>query len=176
MKTKNLVLSSMFLAMGILLPQAFHLVGVQNAGSVFSPMHIPVFIAGLVLGPVYGLFIGVATPFLSFLLTGMPGVKMVGFMMAELATYGLVSGLLYRTFKLSKNKLGVWIALIPSIICGRVMYGLALEVGAALFNVNMGTFTSIFASAVTGLPGIILQIILVPAVVMLLQNAKVIEK
>ena len=38
-KTRDLVLTAMFIALGVALPQAFH--AVPNAGSVFLPMHIP---------------------------------------------------------------------------------------------------------------------------------------
>ena len=81
-------------AFAILLPQAFHLTGIPQSGQIFLPMHIPVLISGFVLGPVFGLFIGVLSPIISSLLTGMPDSFRLPFMIAELASYGFMSGIL----------------------------------------------------------------------------------
>ena len=90
--TRRLVMSALCVALGLVLPLAFH--AVPNAGQVFLPMHIPVLLCGLICGPVYGLVCGALTPFLSSVLTGMPPSSMLPGMMCELATYGLVGGLL----------------------------------------------------------------------------------
>ena len=62
MKTKQLVLTALFIAIGVVLPQAFHMV--PNAGSVILPMHIPVLISGYAVGPLFGLLCGILTPVL----------------------------------------------------------------------------------------------------------------
>ena len=72
MKTKKLTFGAMCLAISLLLPQVFHIIGMQQAGSVFLPMHLPVFIGGMLLGPIYGLFLGIFAPLTSFVVTGMP--------------------------------------------------------------------------------------------------------
>ena len=94
---RNLVLSAMFIALGVALPQAFH--AVPNAGSVFLPMHIPVLIAGYVVGPIFGLAVGVLTPLLSHLMFGMPPAPVLPGMLCELAMYGLASGLFTKLIK-----------------------------------------------------------------------------
>ena len=66
MKTKKLTFGAMCLAISLLLPQVFHIIGMQQAGSVFLPMHLPVFIGGMLLGPIYGLFLGIFAPLTSF--------------------------------------------------------------------------------------------------------------
>ena len=61
--TKKLVSCALCIAIGVLLPMAFHVI--PNAGSIFLPMHIPVLICGLFCGAPYGLACGMITPFLS---------------------------------------------------------------------------------------------------------------
>ena len=38
-RVKNLVMAALFTAIGVVLPQAFHMI--PNAGSIILPMHIP---------------------------------------------------------------------------------------------------------------------------------------
>ena len=89
--TRKLVSCALCIALGVLLPMAFHVI--PNAGSVFLPMHIPVLICGLFCGWPYGLACGILTPFISSVTTGMPPAMMLPQMMVELAVYGLVAGL-----------------------------------------------------------------------------------
>ncbi|MEG1275596.1 MAG: ECF transporter S component, partial [Ruthenibacterium sp.] len=90
-RTKKLVLAALCVALGMILPMAFH--AVPNAGGIFLPMHIPVLLCGLVCGWQYGLACGVLAPLLSSLITGMPPAAFLPGMLCELAVYGLVSGL-----------------------------------------------------------------------------------
>ena len=89
--TKKLVSCALCIALGVLLPIAFHVI--PNAGSVFLPMHIPVLICGLFCGAPYGLACGIITPFISSVMTGMPPAMMLPKMIIELGVYGLVAGL-----------------------------------------------------------------------------------
>ena len=119
-KTKKLVLTSLFLALGLILPYFFHTLGL--AGPVFLPMHIPVLIGAMLLGPRYGVILGLFVPLLSSMLTGMPILYPVAISMAfELATYGLVSGYLYKT-----KRVNVYISLIIAMILGRVVSGVSM--------------------------------------------------
>ena len=104
MRTKRMTFGAMCLAISLLLPQIFHMIGMQQAGSIFLPMHLPVFIGGLLLGPVYGLLLGIFAPLTSFVITGMPSADRIIFMMCELATYGMVSGFYFRIFNFIKRK------------------------------------------------------------------------
>lgn len=63
--TRKLVMAAMCAALGVVLPQAFHMV--PNAGSVLLPMHIPVLLCGLACGWPYGLACGILAPLLSSL-------------------------------------------------------------------------------------------------------------
>lgn len=82
-QTVNLVMTGLCIAIGIVLPMAFH--SVPNAGSVILPMHIPVLLCGLICGPIYGLASGILTPALSSLLTQMPPMAYLPSMLCELA-------------------------------------------------------------------------------------------
>ena len=55
-QTKNLTLSAMFTALGLVLPM---LTGnIPQIGSMLLPMHIPVFLCSLICGWQYGLAVG----------------------------------------------------------------------------------------------------------------------
>ena len=124
-KTKDMVSAALCVALGLIVPQVFHLIPfvgtVPNLGGVFLPMHIPVLLCGLLCGWRYGAACGAVVPLLSSVVTGMPvlwpqGVSMV----FELAAYGLVAGLLYRGMKK-----GVYPALVAAMVPGRLVSGAA---------------------------------------------------
>ena len=165
-KTKKLTFGAMCLAISLLLPQVFHIIGMQQAGSIFLPMHLPVFIGGMLLGPIYGLFLGIFAPLTSFVVTGMPSADRVLFMMSELATYGMMSGLLFHQFHFSKQKFGALSALIISMIAGRVVYGIVISIATYIFGIPLGGIPAVIAATTTGIPGIIIQLIFVPTIVM----------
>ena len=174
MKThvKQMVLTALFIAIGVVLPQAFHMI--PNAGSVILPMHIPVLLAGLVCGPVFGLACGVLTPALSSMITGMPPMAILPGMLCELAVYGLVAGIVTKLIKTGKPIADIYVALITSMLAGRIVAGL---VNAFLFRAGEYNMTMwLTASFVTALPGIIIQLVAIPIVIMALRKAKLIEK
>ena len=105
-KTRNLVITALMIAAGVILPMAFH--GVPNAGKVFLPMHIPVLLCGMVTGPVFGLAAGIITPIVSSLATGMPAAAMLPQMICELGVYGLMTGLLSRKVRTGKAVADIW--------------------------------------------------------------------
>ena len=170
-QVKQMVLTALFIAIGVVLPQAFH--AIPNAGSVMLPMHIPVLLAGLVCGPVFGRACGIITPVMSSLITGMPGMAYLPAMLCELAIYGLVSGLVTKVVKTGKPIVDIYVALITSMLAGRVIYGIvnALIFRAGEYNMSMW----LTASFVTALPGIIIQLVAIPIVIMALRKAKLIE-
>ncbi|HBL85055.1 MAG: hypothetical protein A2Y17_02430 [Clostridiales bacterium GWF2_38_85] len=163
MKLRKLIYSGLLAAIGVLLPQVFHLIGGPQAGSMFLPMHIPVLLAGFAAGPLGGLAVGVITPLLSFLITGMPQIPRLYFMLFELAAYGLAGGLLYK-------KLPLLPSLLLAMISGRAVYALCLMLSGPLFGVNIDAPVAAITATVTGLPGIAIQLILIPAVVYALKK------
>ncbi len=168
LKIRNLVYMSVFLVMGFILPYvSAHSFGVQ--GTVFLPMHIPVFLCGLVLGPLYGLGLGMILPILLSLLTSMPTIyPMAPIMTAELMTYGLFSGLLYYNTILSGKKWGIYVALIISMLLGRISYGLVFEI--LFFAAGELKALSVWGAIITGIPGIIVQLLIIPPCVLLLNK------
>ena len=171
MKTKQLVLTAMFVALGVVLPQAFH--AIPNAGSVFLPMHIPVLMSGFVAGPLFGLICGVATPLLSHLIFGMPPAPVLPGMLCELAVYGLMTGLLSRLIKIKNVTAKTYIVLILAMLAGRLTYGILNALVFKAGSYSMQAWTS--AAFITALPGIVIQLILIPVLIVRLKKAGLID-
>jgi len=170
-RTRKIVGTALFAAIGIALPLAFH--SVPNAGRVFLPMHIPVLLCGLVCGFPYGLACGIATPLLSGLLTGMPPPAMLPAMVCELAVYGLVSSLLARYAPVKNPYARIYAALAGAMLSGRLVLG---ALNALLFSAGEYSLRVWLGGAfVTALPGIAAQVILIPAIVFSLRRAKLAE-
>ncbi len=171
-KTKKyiweMVIAALCVALGIVLPVAFH--SIPNAGSVLLPMHIPVLLCGLLCGPAYGLACGILTPLLSSLITSMPPAAVLPSMICELAVYGFIAGLLVILVRTGSQIANVYISLVGAMLIGRVVYGIvnALIFHAGEYSMQMW----LTASFVTALPGIIIQLVLLPLVVLALRKAK----
>jgi len=165
---KKMIYTALFIALGVVIPTALH--SIPNAGGVFLPMHIPVLLCGLICGFPYGLVCGIAAPLLSNLLTGMPPAAMLPSMLAELAAYGAVSSLLIRVVRTKNIYANVYAALTGAMLSGRVLYGVlnALIFRAGNYSARMWAA----AAFVTAVPGIVIQIVLIPAVVFALARAK----
>lgn len=167
---REIVLSGLFIAIGLLLPSIFHAFG---AGSTFLPMHIPVIFAGFTVSLPFAVTVGVLTPFLSSVLTGMPPLfPVMPYMVFELAAYGAASSILYR-----KLKLNVYVSLIGSMIIGRIVAGIAVWVLASFFMAKLPGPVLFITGAITkGIPGIIIQVVFIPAVVILLERNNFINR
>lgn len=159
--TKKLTLAGMCLALGVIVPQAFH--AIPNAGLIFLPMHIPVLICGFICGPLYGLLNGILTPVISHILFSMPSTVMLGQMIIELGVYGLMTGSLNKFITIKNNFLKTYVVLIASMLLGRIIYGLANTLIFKVENYSLGIWLSI--AFVTAIPGIIIQLIIVPIIV-----------
>lgn len=176
MRTKKIVNSAVLIALTILLPQAFHLLGVVNAGPLLLPMHIPVLLSGFILGPVWGFAIGFFAPIISAVLTGMPASDRLPFMVLELMTYGGVAGMLYNTLGLWNKKYGKILSLIGAMVCGRIIYALSLWVAAELLHIPGGGIMAAVIATVAGIYGIIIQLLLIPAILYALERSHYIEQ
>lgn len=170
---KRSCICALCIAFCYVLPLAFHALGLATT---FSPIHIPVLLCGLLCGPVYGAFCGIAGPVLSSVLSGMPSATALISMVPELLVYGLVSGLLFRLIHTKNFYADIYLALIPAMVLGRVIGGAA----KMLFYLSDGTaYTlSLWASAyfVQTLPGTILQLAVIPALVLVLTVAGLIPR
>ncbi len=169
---KKMILAALFLAMGMILP--FFTGQIPAIGSRLLPMHIPVLLCGFVCGWQYGLTVGIILPIFRSLIFTMPKMMPTAVAMAfELAVYGAVAGILYA--KLPKKKLSVYISLITAMFAGRVIWGV---VSIPLYGITGGSFsTAMFiAGAFTNaIPGIILQIVAIPAIIIALTQIGVLK-
>lgn len=166
-KTKDLVITGLMIALGIVIPMVFHLFG--GTGPVFLPMHIPVLLGGFLLPPQFAILLGIVTPLLSSVLTGMPVMFPMGIIMAfELGFYSLTASIVFRKFKLS-----IIPSLIISMIAGRIVAGIVVFILASVFGLKMNAIAFVKGAVITGVPGIIIQIILIPA---LLYALKIVKK
>lgn len=157
-KSTNIIISGLMIAIGLIIPTIFHAAGL--GGKIFLPMHIPVLLGGFLLPPVYALLVGMVTPIISSLLTGMPPVfPMAIIMMFELGIYGLVASFFYRRLRIP-----LIVSLILSMIAGRVMAGLVVYILSLAFSIETlgNPIMFIKAGTILAIPGIIIQIILIP--------------
>ena len=146
---------------------------------MLCPMHLPVLLAGFVCGGPIATVIGFAAPLLRFLVFGMPPIYPVGLAMAfELMTYGLVSGVLYNRAFRKKNAAAVYASLFAAMIVGRVVWGVVRLMLAGIGGqAGSFTFAAFISGAVTtALPGILVQVVLIPVIILALQKAKLIDR
>lgn len=165
---KKLVLSAMFLAIGIILP--FFTGQIPQVGKMLLPMHLPVFFCGLICGWQYGLAVGLVLPVMRSAMFTMPVMFPTAIAMSfELAAYGAVAGFLYNRSKW-QCIIALYRSLIIAMLAGRLVWG---AVQAVLLGVSGNAFTlsAFFAGAfTTAIPGIILQLVFIPAVMVALDR------
>lgn len=168
---QQIVIASVLLALGLFLP--FFTMQIPDIGNKLLPMHLPILLCGFVLNWKYGLFLGFLTPILRSLIFSMPVLYPTAFAMAfELATYGFITALCYRLFP--KKLSSIYGSLIIGMLAGRIVWGLVMM---AIMSISQEMFTiSIFytSAVLNAIPGIILQLLIIPLLVKALQTAKVI--
>ena len=169
---KKSILTAVCIALCYVIPLMFH--GIQNAGNIFCPMHIPVFICGLICGWQYGLLCGIAGPALSSALSGMPPVAILPSMMVELAAYGTAAGLMMKLVRTKSTYADLYISLIAAIVCGRVLAGLAKALIFARGSYSMSAW--IAGSVVTSWPGTVIQLVFIPTIVFALMKSHLIPE
>ena len=170
--TRNLAFSALCLALCLVLPL---LTGqIPQIGNMLCPMHLPVLLCGFLCGPLWGLAVGFIAPLLRGVIFGMPPFFPTGIAMAfELATYGFVSGALYKALR--KNTVNLFISLIVAMIAGRIVWGC---VRAILSGASGAAFTwdmFIAGAFTTAIPGIILQLIFIPLLVTALKKSRLMQ-
>ncbi len=170
-KTKRLSLSAICLSLCVILPLLFH--AVPNAGNIFLPIHFPVLICSVMCGSVYGMLCGVLGPLLSALITSMPPLSAAPAMMVECAAYGLICGLMMKYVKTGKTVFDLYLSLITSILLGRIVAGLTK---ALIFTPGVSPFAWVTTSIITGIPGIAIQLVLIPLLIAALTKAGLISK
>lgn len=167
----KLAATAVCIALCIVLPIAFH--AIPNGGILFSPMHLPVLLCGIICGPWYGLLCGILGPITSSILTGMPIAARLPAMVIELAVYGFTGGLMMHLLHTGKQLVDIYVSLLVAMLSGRIVAGI---VQALIFT--KGAYSiKIWASAyfVSCLPAIILQLVLIPILYTALQKAKIVQ-
>lgn len=158
----------MFLALGLVLP--FLTGQIPEIGNLLLPMHLPVLLCGLVCGWKYGLAVGFTTPLLRSMLFGMPTFYPSAVSMAfELAAYGASIGAVDRLFP-RKTIGSTYVSLLSAMILGRLVRGAVQWLLLGVFG-NGYSFAAFWAGGVTeAIPGIILQLILIPPLMTLIRK------
>ena len=167
-KTKDIVLIGLFVALGVIIPMAFHAVG-TDLGRLLSPIHIPALVAGALMGPIPGLLVGVLTVLTSSLITSMPPFPYAFVMMAEVGSYGLFAGLFQRV--LTKDAIGTVVSTGLAMVAGRIVYGFAQYIFNSLVSgkeYGIGMWVS--SMFLTKVPTLVLHIILVPVLILILRK------
>lgn len=167
-KVLKLVLGAVCLALCMVLP--FLTGQIPEIGNMLCPMHIPVLLCGFLCGPAWAAIVGAVAPLLRFALFGMPPIFPTGVAMCfELATYGAVSGMLYRL--MPRKPVYVYVSLIGAMLAGRIVWG-AVQLILSGVTGEAFTFAAFLAGAFTSaVPGMILHILLIPVIVLALQKA-----
>ena len=168
---KKIVLTAVCAALCVVVPMAFH--SIPNAGSIFLPMHLPVLLCGMLCGWPFGLTCGLLGPLLSSLITAMPPAAVLPGMLVECTVYGAVAGALLQHVNTKNRYADLYISLVPAMLLGRVLSGI---VKALILTPGLSLAAWATASFVTSLPGIAIQLILLPILVIGLERAKLIPK
>ena len=168
---RNIVLSAMFLSIGFVLP--FLTGQIKEIGDTLLPMHIPVMLCGFICGARNAALVGLILPVLRSIVFSMPPFYPNAVSMAlELATYGLVVGIMYFRFK-SKSLKSVYISLIAAMLVGRVIWGISKAVLLGFSGKAFSFSLFIMGGFVDALPGIILQLILIPLIMQVINKRKI---
>lgn len=167
---KNMVLAAMFLAVGVVLP--FFTGQIKEIGNMLLPMHIPVLLCGLICGWQYGLAVGFILPLMRSFLFSMPIMYPDAIAMAfEMATYGLVVGYLYSHAKWQCVKM-LYRCMLAAMLAGRAVWGIVQMVLLGVRGFTLGAFVA--GALMNAIPGIILQLIIIPVIMVALNRAKLV--
>lgn len=170
---KNMTSAAMFLAIGMVLP--FVTGQIPQIGSMLLPMHIPVFLCGLICGWQYGAVVGFILPLLRSVLFGMPvlfpGATAMAF---ELMTYGLVAGLLYGISRW-QCVIALYRSVLAAMVAGRAVWGIVQLIQLGLTGGNFTWQIFISGAFLNAIPGIIVQLILIPGIMVTLNKTGVVR-
>lgn len=176
-RARELSLGGLFIALGIVIPIAFHALGGGKLGSVFLPMYLPVLVCAMLVSAPIAAAVGLLTPVLSSALTGMPPIlPVLPLMVAELMLMAAIASQLHRRLRLHALP-----AVVLALLAGRIVMGLmaallvvALPAGLqeSLPPVMRTPVAYVVAATVTALPGLALQIVAVPAVVAIVERRR----
>lgn len=169
--SKRIVLTAVCTALCVVLPMAFH--AFPGGGNVFLPMHIPVLLCGMMCSWPYGFICGLLGPLLSCLITSMPPLAYLPSMMVECAVYGCVAGAMLKLVHTKRTYLDLYISMVTAMLLGRLVAGLAK---AFIFAPGTPVFAWATTSLIEGIPGIVIQLALLPTIVFTLMRARLLPQ
>lgn len=153
-KAKYIIGTILLSGIGIALPRVFHMLAGNSAGATFLPMHIAVLIAAFTFGTISGSVVAGSSIVFSYLLTGMPSLARLPYMLIELLLYAILVSLFNKKFN-------AYVSLIATIVLGRVLYAGILLI--TIHWIGLPTYgISVIESIKVGLPGIGIQLLCVP--------------
>lgn len=165
---RKMTYAALFLAIALVLP--FITGQIPEIGKSLCPMHIPALLCGFLCGWPWGLAVGFIAPLLRSVIFGMPAMFPGAVAMAfELAVYGGLAGLLYKL--LPKTKTNIYVTLVISMVAGRIIWGIVRLILAGLSGSSFTWALFLSGAITTAIPGIILQLVLIPILVMVLEKA-----
>lgn len=172
---KKLTITAVFAALGIILPIIFH--SVEIFGRIFLPMHLTVIMCSMITGAFYGSICAIITILVSTMVTGMPVLyPMAVIMIFELITYSITSAFILKLTITKINKvIAIYLSLIIAMIIGRIVLGIASVIFIGLLGDGYSLNAFISGAFITALPGIIIQFILIPFILLILDKAKLIN-
>jgi len=166
----KMILAAVFLSLGIILPT--WLGSMKEINDTILPIHLAAMFCGIICGKWYGLLVGFLIPVMRSLIFAMPVLYPRGLYMAfEAATYGFVIGFMYYLLK-KKPAWYIYTCILTAQIAGRIVWALAKNILLG-FGEKGVTFNAFIAEGfIDALPGIALQLILIPLVVSIIDDVK----
>lgn len=153
-KAKYIIGTILLSGIGMALPRIFHVLAGSSAGATFLPMHLAVLIAALTFGAISGSVVAGSSLVFSYLLTDMPSLARLPYMLVELLIYAILVSLWNKKFN-------SYISLITTIVLGRILYAGVLWI--SIHWMGLSTYgISVIESIKIGLPGIAIQLLCVP--------------
>ena len=158
-RLRSMVVSAALAALALVLPVAFHAVGL---GSHFLPMFLPLLLNSFLSTAGWAIGTALMVPWISALATGMPPLypPVAALISAEAGVTCLVAALLWRRWR------NLWLALIPAVVAGRLACFLLTWAVAQFFELPPGLAAT--ARLLQGLPGVALQLTVIPIVLKML--------
>ncbi len=167
---KNLTLSALFLAIGFLLPM---LTGqIPYIGKMLLPMHIPVFLCAMICGERYSGAVGFVLPLARSFIFSVPIMYPTAIAVAfEMGVYGIVTGIIFKRISCGYIK-SIYISMIAAMISGRIVRCIAELILLRLRGNTFALNAFISGTVLNAIPGIAIQLILIPAIMVALKTKK----
>lgn len=166
-QTQQITITALFIALCVIVPFVFHLAGL---GMIFLPMFLPILLAGFIIRFPLAMLVGLLGPIVSTVLTGMPPLfpTAVSMMVEGMAAAGVAS------FMFQARKMPLWLVLPVAVVAERITRVVMIFSILPLFGLPAREWS--IAEITLTLPGVVLQLFLVPMVLFMLWRANLIKR